>query len=104
MTKIFFTRKDGRMIGFRLSGHAGCAIAGEDIVCSALSTASQMAVVAITEVAGQKADVQIRDGFLSLQMHQPTHESDLIIDSLYRTLSSIQQSYKKYIKLEVKDV
>lgn len=104
MTKIYFTQKDGRMVGFKLSGHTGKAEAGKDVLCSAISTASQMAVLAITEVAHVPADVEIRDGYLSLMLDEPTRETDLIIESLYKTLVSICENEKKYVKLEVKYV
>ncbi len=104
MTKIYFTRKNGKWQGFKLTGHTGKAEAGKDVLCSAISTASQMAVVAITEVAKIKADVEIRDGFLSLELESPTSETELIITSLYETLASICENEKKYVKLEVKDV
>lgn len=104
MTKIKFTRKNGKFMAFKLSGHTGKAEAGKDVLCSAISTASQMAVLAITEVAGIKADVQIRDGFLSLMLEKPSQETDLIITSLYKTLENICENEKKYVKLEVEDV
>lgn len=104
MTKIYFTRDSGKWQGFKLTGHTGKAEAGKDVLCSAISTASQMAVLAITEVAKIKADVEIRDGFLRLELENPTDETQLIITSLYETLVSICENEKKYVKLEVKDV
>ena len=104
MTKIKFTRKNGKFIAFKLSGHTGKAEAGKDVLCSAISTASQMAVVAITEVAGIKADLQVRDGFLSLILEKTSQETDLIIISLFKTLENICENEKKYVKLEVEDV
>ena len=104
MTKIYFTRNNGRFVGFKLSGHTGKAEAGKDVLCSAISTASQMAVVAIREVAKIEAEVEIRDGFLELKLEKPTKETDLVITSLYETLCSICENEKKYVKLEVKDV
>ncbi len=104
MTKIKFTRKNSRFVAFKLSGHTGKAEAGKDVLCSALSTASQMAVVAICEVANMQADVQIKDGFLSLAVQNPSEQSDLIITALYKTLQSICEDQKKYVKLEVEDV
>ena len=103
MTKIYFTRRDGRFTGFRLSGHTGKAESGKDVLCSAISATSQMAVLAITEVAKVKAEVEIRDGFLSLKLSEPTKETELIITSLFKTLQSICEKEKKFVKLEVRD-
>ncbi len=104
MTKIFFTRKGDNFVGVKISGHTGKAEAGKDVLYSAISTASQMAVVAIREVAGIPAEVEIRDGFLELNLEEPTSETDLVLTSLYETLRNICENEKKYVKLEVRDV
>lgn len=104
MTKIYFTQSNGEWVGFRISGHTGKAEEGKDVLCSAISTASQMAVLAIVQVAKVKAEVEIRDGFLSLTLDQPNHDTQLIIESLYQSLMSICENEKKYVKLEVKYV
>lgn len=104
MTKIKFLRKNGHFVSFELSGHTGKAKAGSDVLCSAISTASQMAVVGITEVANVDAKVKINDGFLSLQLNKATPQTDLIITTLFKTLENICEDEKKYVKLEVEDV
>ncbi len=103
MTKIFFTKKDGRFVGFVLSGHTNKAEFGNDVLCAAISATSQMAVCGITEVANVSADVVVKDGFLSLKIQTPTPETDLIIETLYQTLLSICKNEKKFVKLEVKN-
>ena len=104
MTKIYFTQNNGEWVGFRISGHTGKAEEGKDVLCSAISTASQMAVLAIVQVAKVKAEVENRDGFLSLTLDQPNHDTQLIIESLYQSLMYICENEKKYVKLEVKYV
>lgn len=103
MTKIYFTKANGKYVAFRLTGHTGKAERGEDVLCAAISTASQMAVCGIQEVAKVEAEVEIREGFLSLKLENPTNETELIIETLYRTLVSICENEKKYVKLEVKN-
>ena len=103
MTKILFTKKDGRFVSFKLSGHTGKAEHGSDILCAAISTAAQMTVCGIVKIAKIKADVKIRSGFLSLQLEDPTEQTDLLIETLYASLVSICENEKKFVKLEVKN-
>ena len=48
--------------GFSLCGHAGAGVAGEDIVCAAVSSAAYMAANTVTDVVGAKATVDAGDG------------------------------------------
>lgn len=50
MTKITFYKRNGLYYGFKETGHAGFADAGEDIVCAALS-AMTMLIVNTVEVS-----------------------------------------------------
>ena len=53
-------RKDGdRLSGFTISGHSGFADAGKDIVCAAVSSASQLVCNTITDHYMDKADVEV---------------------------------------------
>ncbi|MBR5721970.1 MAG: ribosomal-processing cysteine protease Prp, partial [Clostridia bacterium] len=44
MIRIVFVEKDGRLNGFSVSGHAGYAPYGSNIVCSAVTSAVQLTV------------------------------------------------------------
>lgn len=55
----FFTAKNGDLLGFSISGHAEWGISGDDIVCSAVSSAAFMTVNTITDIIGVSADVTI---------------------------------------------
>ena len=50
------SRRD-RVVGFRVTGHAGYAESGSDIVCAGVTTAVQLVANGITECAGIIAEV-----------------------------------------------
>ncbi len=102
MTKIFFTKRNDKFVGFTISGHTNKAEHGKDVLCAAISTASQMTVCGIVEVAKIKAKVKIKSGFLSLELEEATEQTELLIKTLYKTLCSICENEKKYVKLEVR--
>ena len=66
MISVVFFNDSGSLRGFRLSGHAGFAESGQDIVCAAVSSAAYLTANTVTDVAGVPADVTEKDGLLEL--------------------------------------
>ena len=60
--------KAGELVGFSVSGHAGYADAGEDIVCAAVSSAVQLTANGITEILGLSASVEAEGDTVSLRL------------------------------------
>ena len=58
MVTAKFTQKDGKLVAFDVSGHAGFANAGEDIVCAGVSSALQLTANGITEVVRAKSEAK----------------------------------------------
>ncbi|NLK35279.1 MAG: ribosomal-processing cysteine protease Prp [Gracilibacteraceae bacterium] len=42
---VIYKAKEGRIKGFKISGHSGYGIRGTDIVCSAVSALGQTAIL-----------------------------------------------------------
>lgn len=107
MTKIEFYKKNNQFVGLEVSGHTGKAEAGQDILCSAISTATQMVVVGIKEELKLNPFVEISDGYLKIKLSdsQASNEgTQLLMKTCYGSLKSIVKDEKKYVKLEVKNV
>ena len=103
MTKILIFKNKNFITGFEISGHSGYQYEGSDIVCSAISTASQMAVVGINEVLKLGAFVEITEGYLKLKLKNYQNESaQTVLKSMQLTLQEIAKNYKNYVKMEVK--
>ena len=56
----FLILPDGRLLGFRLAGHAGWGEEGTDIVCAAVSSAAYLVANTVTDVLGV-APLSLRD-------------------------------------------
>ncbi|NLP48353.1 MAG: ribosomal-processing cysteine protease Prp [Clostridiales bacterium] len=59
MVRVKFFQSRGLLRGFEISGHAGFAPIGEDIVCAAVSSAAYMLANTITEVMGINAKIKV---------------------------------------------
>lgn len=68
MIKIRFTRSDGNLVAFSLSGHSGYAEQGEDIVCAAVSSAAYMTANTLTEILALQPDISLSDGNMSVKL------------------------------------
>ena len=82
MIQAKFYKKNGKFSGFRVSGHAGYADAGEDIVCAAVSSAVQLTVNLLSDF-GCNPDI-----FRQLKLH----------------IESISEEFPNTIKITVLEV
>ncbi len=101
----FFGTEDGPLTGYEVSGHAGYADAGQDIVCSAVSaltlnTANSLEALTSDEVIGEGGE----DGYLKVTVPDPSPEAQLLLASLRLGLTDIRNSYASaFIELRYKE-
>ena len=110
MIKITFYKNKNFLIGFEISGHSGYAEEGKDIVCSAVSSMAQMAVVGLIQVQNLKLNVKknVKEGYLLCKFSKNIKENEMLkaqdmLETLKISLDDVVQDYKKFIKMEVKD-
>ncbi len=107
MTKVVIFKSKSHILGFEISGHSGYAEEGSDIVCSAISSISQMAVVGIKDVLKIGAFVEISNGYLKLNLSQKDAENEsvtVLLKSFEKSARGIVKEYGNYVKMEVKNV
>ena len=106
MTKIKFYKKRDLFIGFEVSGHTSKEEFGKDILCSAISTATQMVVVGIKDELKLRPFIKISDGYLEMKVREKDIENvqvQLLIKTCFDSIKQIIKNEKKYVDLEVKD-
>lgn len=105
MITVTFLKSDNSICGFKVSGHSGYADEGQDIVCSAVSSATYMAVNTITDVQHLKADVTENDGLINLRMSlQEALKAKVVLDGLELHLTALSEQFSKYIKVKNSEV
>lgn len=98
-----------KIIGFSVRGHAAYAPHGEDIVCAAVSAITQTAVIGLQKYFAQLLEVNQASGDLSVIIaenlsHREREIADAILNTMYWGLKSMEQDYKKYVKVITKEV
>ncbi len=102
MTKITIFKKNEKIWAFQVKGHTGFAESGNDIVCSAISTATQMALVGLKEVLKLDVESDIKDGYMQVKLLQDNAQAQAILCSMEKTLADIAKNYARNVKMEVK--
>ena len=106
MIKITIMKHADSYRGFVISGHAGYAEEGYDIICSAVSALSVTTANSIESLAHVYVEAQQEDGYISCQFPKGINaEGTLLMDSMILGMRSIRDSYgKKYIQLRFEEV
>ena len=100
MIRVMFYAGERGFTRVNVSGHAGYAPGGEDIVCSAVSSAVMLIANAITEILGQEADVQVFENEVDIRLPgQPGASALIFMQALHLHLTLLQQQHSKHITI-----
>ena len=99
MIRVKFLSDGDLLTGFDISGHGDYADAGEDIVCSAVSSAAYMAANTVTDILNQNADISLDESGSFYFSTQPTENAQIILKGLRLHLEALSQEYPENIKV-----
>ena len=71
MTTVSFRTEGERITGFTVAGHSGCAEAGEDLLCAAVTSAVRLTECAVNDVLGLGAAVKVKEKDASISLKLP---------------------------------
>lgn len=107
MIRARFFCDNEKMFGFEISGHAGYADNGKDIVCASVSSAVQMAANTITDVIGESADVIAIDDKISVKLNhsgEMNYSAQAVLKGLHLHLSILSDQFEGTISVEDSEV
>lgn len=109
MTKVVVSKVGGHIVAVSADGHTGYGVEGEDIVCAALSSVIQTAVLGLMRVAGINVELKTdeRNGYLSAKLPEKLSEADrnnadMILETMLCGIADLNEGYSDFIELEVK--
>ena len=97
MTKACFLVKNGKLYGFHIEGHR-TKNAGDDqgkALCAAVSSAAYMAANTITEIIGDSARADVRDGEMHFEAECPSDGTVTVLKGLKLHLTELSRQYGK---------
>ncbi|HOE57251.1 MAG TPA: ribosomal-processing cysteine protease Prp [Bacillota bacterium] len=106
---IIFKAREGKITGFKVTGHSGYDTHGKDIVCSAVSALAQTSLLGLLKVAEADVDYKISEGYLICSLKGPeSGRKDImcgaILETMYEGFKSIKESYEKHIDIVEEEV
>ena len=106
MVTATVVKNKNEYVSFKCLGHAGFALKGKDIVCSAISVLTINCANSIMSLTETEIDVSEEDGFISWKfIGSVDKHAVLLMDSLLIGLRSIINEYgNKYLTLKVEEV
>ncbi len=107
MTVVKIKRIGGKIAEVSADGHTDYGEEGEDIVCSALSSVIQTAILGLMKVASIPIEYKILDQNGSLEFRLPKELSekdrfaaDMILETMLCGIADLNEGFSRFIKLE----
>ena len=109
MTHITITKDVfGNITKVVCDGHTNYGVSGEDIVCSALSSIVQTAVLGLLTFVQLDLNLERNEkkGYLSFEIPKllsssQQHDTNLILNTMLCGISDLREGYSDFIELEV---
>ena len=106
MTTLTVERENGAISALIVSGHAGFAQSGQDIVCAAVSVLITTGINALATVAGVISEVQQDEKTALISCCVPTelskqaaHDAQVILRTVLQGFEDIAEAYPKHFKI-----
>lgn len=91
---------EARITGFRVTGHAGTAPRGQDIVCAGVSALTQSALLGLERWAERRISVTVESGKLTLNLiDEPDSLTQAILETMVLGLTEIVNIYPQSVSL-----
>ena len=88
-------RKDGIMI----SGHAGYAPTGSDIVCAGVTALTQELIGSMEGLTDDRIETDIGSGMASIQYGDLSEKGKLLINSFFIGICMIAEEFPDYVRI-----
>ncbi len=94
MTEVS-VRKDG----ITVSGHAGYAEAGKDIVCAGVTTLTQTLISSLKELTANDIEYEISLGRADIYYRDLSEAGKLLVDSFFIGICRIADEFPDYVRI-----
>ena len=100
MIKIQINKTDNRYSSLEVSGHSNYDEHGKDIVCAGVSAIVTGGLNALTIQNKSKISCRVKDGYVNVDVLDIENDNlQKIMDVIIVQLKTIEESYKKNIKI-----
>ena len=86
--------------GITMSGHAGYAEPGQDIVCAGVSALVQTLIQSIEELTQDEIQYSMQPGAVDIKMRNLSEQAQLLVDSFFVGVQLIAGEYPDNVKID----
>ena len=110
MINVFVIKENQTIKTIEATGHSGYAEAGQDIVCSAVSTLMETLANGLTEIVKANVQVKVDEALphLSVTLNETDKEkcklAQVLMSSTLLGIKGVAQEFSKFIKIKEKQV
>lgn len=101
MLRAVFYKRGGAFTGFKITGHADHGYEGNDIVCAAITSSTELVCNTITDFFHEKAEVSVGENEIVLKLDEGSEAAHRLIEALCDQIGYNAEQYGK-IRLEIK--
>ena len=85
--------------GITMSGHAGYAEPGQDIVCAGVSALVQTLIQSLEELTADKIQYSMQPGTVDIKFGNLSEQAQLLVDSFFVGLRLIADEYPENVAI-----
>lgn len=89
-----------RQDGIKISGHAGYAPQGQDIVCAAVSALTQTLIKSIRDLTDDKIEYEISHGKADIKYGNLSEKSKDLVDSFFIGVCMIADEFPTCVRVK----
>lgn len=82
-----------------ISGHAGYAEPGKDIVCAGVTALTQTLIQSIENLTDDKIEYRISPGKVEVEYRNLSEKSKTLVDSFFIGICLIAEEFPEYVKV-----
>lgn len=83
-----------------VSGHAGYAAAGKDIVCAGVTALTMSLVKSLSDLTEDKIEYEISPGRVDIYYGNLSEAGKLLVDSFFIGICLIADDFPEYVRIE----
>lgn len=81
-----------------MSGHAGYAAAGKDIVCAGVTALTQTLIKSLKDLTGDKIEYEISPGRVDIHYGNLSEAGKLLVDSFFIGVCQIANEFPDHVR------
>lgn len=104
MVKVEIKRKNHEIQEVTIRDHAGSGEHGYDLVCAGVSSISVGTLNALDRLCSDMCELQMQEEYVHILVNMQSPIVQTVLQTMCIQLETMQQSYKKYIKINDQEV